>query len=374
VTTGVADDYNPLGSSTTALAWTDLNGDDIAQGTSQVVDGVRQSCVYLTAGCEINFANLSATFGTQALNTYGGYPRTWNLEQGLELQHELLPQLSLTGSWFHGVFNNLTTTINRALQFDGDPAQNSYYTPFTAYNPATGEAFTAYGLKSTATASVRPTDNLDTFDPNRENIYDAFNVEFRARPGRGSQLFGGLSFERELNVTCTSPDNPNSLRFCDDRENGIPFKKNLKLAGSFPLPYGITLSGSLQSNQPFEATSARSMTFTTGTTRYPATCPAPCPAGQIIVPRSVANQTTMTIALVPEGTVLVERITQFDFKVSRTFRFGRVSVLPTFEMFNVNNSDAIISYQSTSILSAAYLAPNSIMQPRMVGVGTTVRW
>jgi hypothetical protein len=88
----------------------------------------------------------------------------------------------------------------------------------------------------------------------------------------------------------------------------------------------------------------------------------------------VANQTTMTIALVPEGTVLVERITQFDFKVSRTFRFGRVSVLPTFEMFNVNNSDAIISYQSTSILSAAYLAPNSIMQPRMVGVGTTVRW
>jgi hypothetical protein len=40
----------------------------------------------------------------------------------------------------------------------------------------------------------------------------------------------------------------------------------------------------------------------------------------------------------------------------------------------LNNSDAIISYQSQSILSPAYLAPNSIMQPRMIGVGATVRW
>jgi hypothetical protein len=60
--------------------------------------------------------------------------------------------------------------------------------------------------------------------------------------------------------------------------------------------------------------------------------------------------------------------------VARTFRFGRVSVLPTFEVFNINNSDAIISYQSTNILSGQYLAPNSIMQPRMIGVGATVRW
>jgi hypothetical protein len=45
-----------------------------------------------------------------------------------------------------------------------------------------------------------------------------------------------------------------------------------------------------------------------------------------------------------------------------------------FEMFNVNNSDAIISYQSFSILSAQYLAPNSIMQPRMIGVGAQMKW
>lgn len=371
-TTGIADGYNPLASTTQALPWSDLNGDNTAQGTSQIVNGVRVSCVYLSPGCEINFAQLGTTFGTVSLNTYGNYPRTWNVEHGLEVQHELLPRLSITGSWYHGTFHNLTTTINRAVEFNGDPTQNPFFTPFTVYDPRDGSAITVYGLNANATASFRPTDNLDTFDPNRERIYNAFNWEFKARPGGGAQVFGGMSIERQLDVNCTAPDNPNSLRFCNDRENDIMFRKSLKLAGSYPLPYGITFSAVLQSNE--SPTSTRTMAITRGTTRYPANCPAPCPAGQIIGPSAIQNQTTLTVALVPERNTTVERITQLDFKVSKTFKFNRVSVLPTFEMFNVNNSDAIISYQSTSILSAQYLAPNSIMQPRMVGIGAQVKW
>jgi hypothetical protein len=186
-----------------------------------------------------------------------------------------------------------------------------------------------------------------------------------------------MSFERQLEVNCTSPDNPNTLRFCDDRDNGIPFAKTLKLAGSYPLMYGITFSAVLQSNQPSPPTTnatTTNMTFTRGTTLYPKTCPAPCPAGAIIGATSVMNQTSLTVALNPPQLFFNERITQFDIKVSKTFKVNRLSVSPVFEMFNVNNSDAIISYQSMSILSAQYLAPNSIMQPRMIGVGAQVRW
>jgi hypothetical protein len=377
-TTGIADQYNPLASTTQALPWTDLNRDNTAQGNSTIVNGVRQSCVYLSPGCEINFAQLGTTFGTVSLNTYGDYPRTYNIEHGLEVQHELFPRLSVTGSWFHGSFSNLTTTINRALQFTGgSPENNPFYTPFTIYDPRDGSPITAYGLNANATASFRPTDNLDTFDPERERIYNAFNLEFRARPGAGAQVFGGMSFERQLDVNCTSPDNPNSRRLCDDRDNDIPFKKNLKIAGSYPLPYGITFSAVLQSNESPSATSAatsRNMTITRGTTRYPASCPAPCPAGAIIGPSAIQNQTSLVVALEPFNASFAERITQLDLKLSKTFKLNRVTVSPVFEMFNVNNSDAIISYQSMSILSAQYLAPNSIMQPRMIGIGAQVRW
>ena len=94
------------------------------------------------------------------------------------------------------------------------------------------------------------------------------------------------------------------------------------------------------------------MTATRGATRYPANCPSPCPAGEIILPTAVFSQPSMTFNLDAENAVLVERITQLDFKVTRTFRFNRVSVIPTFEVFNVNNSDAIISYVTTNALSA----------------------
>ncbi len=362
-TTGTTDNYTPLAVTSRTLTWTDLNGDDIAQG--------ELGCTYLTAGCEINFATLPSNFGSRSLNEYGNYPRTWNLEHGLELQHELIPQLSVTVSWFHGAFHNLTATINRTLQTSGDPAANPNYTPFTVYNPLTGEAITAYGLNADKRSAA--VDNLDTVDPNREQIYNSYNVEFRLRPGHGAQIFGGIAIERQLDVNCTAPDNPNSLRFCNDKQNDIPYKQNLKLAGSYPLPGGVNVSVAFQSNESPD--SARVMTFVRGSTKYPSTCPAPCPAGSVIGPTSVMGQSSLSIALQPSGSTRVERITQLDLKFAKTFRVQRVSFAPTLEIFNVANADTIVSYVSTSALSSSgFLKPNSILQGRLIGIGAQVRW
>jgi hypothetical protein len=374
-TTGIAADYNPLRSLTSAsLPWRDLNGDDIAQGGRTFnADGTVTNCVFLTPGCEIDLTNLAPNFGVAALNTYGNYPRTWNLESGLEIQHELLPRLSVSGSWFKGNFHNLTATINQSWAAEGDPARNPHYTPFTIYNVLTGDPITVYARSR----ENRPTLNLDTFDPNRERKYEAFNFEFRARPGRAN-VFGGLSVERQLDVNCTAPDDPNSLRFCDDTQNGVPYRKNFKLAGSLPLPWDINFSAVLQSNEGIasrnNASGGMYMGLVRGSTRYPADCPSPCPASQIIMPTTSFGQTSMNVQLVDGDTLFSERITQLDFKISRTFRAGRVTMTPTFEVFNINNSDAIISYSSTNVLVASYLRPNSIMQPRFYGFGFTTRW
>ncbi|MGQ0735207.1 MAG: TonB-dependent receptor [Acidobacteriota bacterium] len=355
-TTNIAANYNPLLSQTTTLPWRDVNGNDIAEGD-------RGCTGYPRVGCEIDFSTLSSNFGIAALNEYGRYPREWNLESGLELQHELLPRLSVSGTWFRGSFHNLPTTINQSWSA-------ADYSPYTVYNPQTGEPIQIFARSREAAA--RPTRNLDTYDPDRERQYEAFNVEFQARPGRGMNMFGGVSIERQLDVTCTTPDDPNSLRFCNDHDNGVPFRKTLKLAGSVPLAWGVTVSAVLQSNHG--VTSSRTIAPTRGVTRYPSTCPAPCPAGDIILPTALFGQSSMTIPLVDGDTVYTERITQLDLKVSKTVRFGRLSVTPTFEAFNINNSDAIISYVSTNALNAAFLRPNSIMQGRIIGVGFVTRW
>jgi hypothetical protein len=362
--TGIADGYNGLVSATSSsLAWTDLNRDDIAQGA--------RGCVYLSAGCEINFTQLSSNFGTAALNRYGNFPRTWNLESAVELQHELLPRLSVSGSWFHGTFHNLTATYHTEWTY-------ADYTPIQIFNPMTGTPITVYNRS--AAANSRPADSLDTFDPERQRIYNSYSFEFNARPGRGARIFGGLSIEREINVNCTNPDNPNSLRFCDERhlEDGfaIPFRKNLRLAGSVPIKYGVTLSGSLQSNRgvAIGSTTAGSASYAIGaTTRYPANCPALCPAGALVIGPAL-TVTTLTVPLVPYLVNVADRINQLDVKASKTFRFGRASVAPSLELFNLINPDQIVSYVSTGYATSSYLRPNSIVQGRILGLSVQTRW
>jgi hypothetical protein len=371
-TTGVADSYNALVSATSSsLAWTDLNRDDIAQG--------ERNCVYLSPGCEINFAQLSSNFGTAALNRYGDYPRTWNLESAVELQHELLPRLSVSGAWFHGDFHNLTSTYHTEWTY-------ADYAPIEIFNPMTGTPITVYNRS--AAANARPSDILDSYDPERKRIYNSVSGEFNWRIGRGARMFGGLSVERELNVNCTQPDNPNFQRFCDERhlEDGfsIPWRKNLRLAASYPAPWGITLSGSLQSNRGVAigtapgstTTPPNSASFAVGAaTRYPANCPAPCPANALVIGPAL-TVTTLTVPLVPYLVDVADRINQLDLKASKTFRMmsGRVTIAPSLEIFNLIDPDQIVSYVSTSYATASYLRPNSIVQGRIIGVGVQTRW
>jgi hypothetical protein len=115
------------------------------------------------------------------------------------------------------------------------------------------------------------------------------------------------------------------------------------------------------------------MTITRGSTRYPSNCPAPCPAGQVILPSSF-QPASINVELEAPHATFTERINQLDLKVAKNFKVNRFTVSPQLEIFNINNSDAIISYVSTSALSSSYLYANSVMQPRMIGVSAQVKW
>ena len=62
---------------------------------------------------------------------------------------------------------------------------------------------------------------------------------------KGGNIYGGASIGRQLTSSC-EVDDPNSLRYCDLSELDIPYMTQFKLAGSYPLPYDIQMSGSWQ--------------------------------------------------------------------------------------------------------------------------------
>ncbi|MDR1990774.1 MAG: hypothetical protein LBQ09_11165, partial [Acidobacteriaceae bacterium] len=385
-TQSIASGFNPLRIptiTTARLPWVDKNGDNIAEGSPTFdANGNAIKCDFVNdPTCEIDMTNLPPNFGQlSATGTYGGFPRQYSIEQGIEVQHELLPRLSVTGSYYYGIYRNLTNTINR----NQTPAD---FTAVQVFNPVNGTPLTVYNQNGAAPAI----NNYTFVDPTRKSVFDSSSAEFRLRAGRGATFFGGMTWDRSRTRNCTVglQQNPNSLQYCDtfNLENGdkVPYAKNVRLNGSYPLPwYGLIVSGTFQSNDggalPETWTLTKTTKYPDGTAAFLAAnvpvpaCPAPCTPGAVVIP--ALTQTSLSVALRPSSSARYERLNQLDLKIGKTFKVRGVTFSPNLEAFNLTNTDMVITYSSTSyaIAGGSYLKPNSIIQGRIIGIGTAVRW
>src|SRR4029079_8310848 len=118
------------------------------------------------------------------------------------------------------------------------------YSRVDVVSPIDGSIIPMYNVRPAALPRVT---HIVFADDHQNEWYDGFEMSFNARLPRGATLFGGTTAERMMWTLCNEESNPNNLLYCDSRDSGIPFRTQLKLSGSYPLPYGITLSGSLQS-------------------------------------------------------------------------------------------------------------------------------
>ena len=375
-TTQFATRYNPLALTSASLQWTDMNGDDIAQG--------QLGCTYLTAGCEINLAQLPANFGRVQLGRVDpDFKRVYNIETTAGVQHELLPRVSLSANWYRRTFHRLRVTDNVARTM-------ADYIPFQIFNPMTGQPMTIYDVTPAAISRV---DNLDlNAGDERKHTYTGFDLNVQSRLPRGGTFFGGFVSERNLRNICDEPDDPNMLLYCDDWANDIPFRSTLKLAGSYPVGWGISVSASLQSaaGRPLGGTTTTGNKISgpgygdTGSpvgsqfliarnnTRDPANCPAPCPAGAIVAP--TLTSASVTIPLVAPGIEFLPRHNQLDLSFAKNFTVSAYRLQAQADIFNVANNNTVLGYRSTNFATTSYLQPSSVLQGRMFRLGMQVRW
>jgi hypothetical protein len=379
-TTLFANTYNPLAITGQNLTWTDVNRDDIAQGAL--------GCVFLTPGCEINFAQLPSNFGQRQLNRVDpNFKRTYNIETTAGVQHELMARVSVSTNFYRRTFHRLRVTDN-LLRTTSD------YTPVSVFNPITGQPLTIYNLNAAALPRV---DNYDTnAGPERRQVYTGFDFNVNARLPGGATLFGGFVTERTTRAICDEPDDPNMLLFCDDAENDIPFRPQLKLSGTYPFRYGIQVSAALQSlaGRPIGGLAVTAgvtpvnkisgpgygdtgspvgtQWLLSPTTRYPANCPAPCPAGAFVIP--TLTTASLTVPLVAPGTEFLPRLNQLDLSIGKWFEVRSVRVQGQVDIFNAFNASTELGYRSTNATTATYLVPSSILQGRQVRLGLQMKW
>jgi hypothetical protein len=405
-TTTFASLYNPAAQATASAAWTDLNGDDIAQGT--------RGCVYLTTGCEINFATVPTNFGVIALsspdpNIKRPYVDQYNVGATRELGRGVAASLE----WFHNDSKNIWERNNvlRPGTYTNGRVHNASYRPVTVFSPIDGTPITVYDFVSTAAA--RAVQNVDTNDRNVSQSYNAIELNVNARLPRGARLFGGLATDRAIAMTCSgAATDPNFLitiggtNYCDQHNSAIPWRTQFKLAGTVPLPWaGVILSGSYQglpgyllgtqSLPGLASGGAGTPTFTSfsgigsvwtvlRTSRY-TTCPGNsakqgCVVGALVAPGLVGA--SLRVPLVAPGTEMTPRLNQIDFSIAKRISIGRFHFDPRIDIFNALNSDDYYTVRSTTytpsptagVSGGAYMLPGSVLQGRLLRVGAVVNW
>jgi hypothetical protein len=154
----------------------------------------------------------------------------------------------------------------------------------------------------------------------------------------------------------------NSRRFC---RTETPFLTQLKLLGSYTLPWAIQLAGTFQSIPGPEITA--SSTFTSVQV-------APS------LGRSLSSGSTVPVALVEPATLYGERLNQVDLRVTKIFTTGQTRLQAMVDVYNVTNGNTVLVlsnvYGATAgaLTGSAWLRPQAILPARIVKFGVQINY
>jgi hypothetical protein len=327
---GFASTYNPAVFSTDQRTWDDLNRDDIAQENEigpprNVTFGIRRN-------------------QNPDPDIKRPYQRVWDVG----IQHELLKNLSVSASYNQRSFYNIIWTDNLAI------APSDYAVILIPDPRGNGEMIPVYNVSNSVFGRVN---ELDTNSSNNTRAYRGVDVSFNLRLPRGASVFGGTSTGHTITQTCDVED-PNyiiggtaGVRFCDQTQHDIPLLTVFKLSGTYPLPYGIRLSGTLQ--------------HTPGTERF-----ITYQVTRAQVPTLTAA--SVNVRLSEPGTEYNDTVDQLDFTVSKSFRKRNYEIRPELSLFNAFNANPVLT--QTNTYGPALNNAITILPARMMRLGLTLRF
>jgi hypothetical protein len=325
------------------------------------------------------FGQVVVTTRYDEAQTQGFGVRPYNWGTSLSVQHELFPRVSVSAGYFRRwygnfnlVFGNTPVTQNRAVT-------NADFTTYCITAPVDprlpgGGGNPICGFYDVSVAKFGQNDNLITGAEKfgkQADVYDGFDFTFNAHLTNRALLGGGLNLGRErtnncyvigdrsLLFTATSPRAP---AFCDVHP---PMRPSLTLQAAYPLPWwGIQAAATFQS----------------------------LPGPQILAQRPTSNalirpslgrnlascgdaptcNDTVTLDLIPPGTLYGDRINQVDIRVSKEWRAGHTLVRPIVSVYNLLNANPVLQYNSR--YNTSWPAPTAILTARFLDFGIQVQF
>jgi hypothetical protein len=376
--TTISDQNNPITTSVnlTGRAWNDAN-------RNYVPDCVLANFAANGECGPIQNQNFGRTnpsanrWADDALRGFG--IREYNWDFTTEVEHELRPGVSLSAGYYRNWYGNFLVIDNLATAPDDFDA-------FCIAAPR-DQRLPGGGGHQVCASDIKPTkfgqvSNLVTQASNFGDLVrvnDYFNISINTRLGSGIQFGGGVDTGRSVSDTCFIVDNPQydmmigpvgtpvamGRQYC---RVVTPFEgqTQVKLHGSYPLPWDIVVSGAYQdmSGPTIEA-------FHSATTAEIAPALGRNLAGGVRA--TSLTSPPFALQLMEPQTVFDARIRRLDLRVGKTVRLPRQGRLQlNLDAYNVTNSNSIRATNTS--YGPRWLNVNSLLDPRIFVMSATISY
>jgi hypothetical protein len=357
---------------TTTRTWTDANNNWVAD--CDLVSPAPQDL--RATGGDFCGANASANFGTPVFDSTldpgllsGWGVRSGDWQWGASVQQEVLPRVAVDIGYQRRWLVNSSVIDNRARAAT-DHTVFGVTIPVDSRLPGGGGGVLEGLYNVTPEAATRLNDNFETLSSNIgewARPSDSVNLNVTARMRNSVMLQGGFNTGNSTNDYCgvraqipewtvlgaQSPTNP----WCDTSSG---WQTRATALGSYVIPkVDVQVSGTFRSDpgQQLAANWTAANAATVGLNR----------------PFAGLGSQTITVNLIEPGTLYGERVNQVDMRFAKVLRFGRTRTLVGFDVYNISNSAAVLTYNQTfSPTTTTWLRPTSVLQARFVKISAQI--
>jgi len=318
---------------------------------------------------------LTNNFDPSILNGWGIRPSDWT--SGLSLQQQIRSRSSVEIAYTRRQYRGFFVVDNLSIQ-------PSDLTPFTIAAPMDarlpgGGGYAVSGLYDVVPDKAGQVDNFVTDSARYGSWYQYFQgidltVNVQAR--NGFTLMGGTSTGQTVADSCDV--RAHLPEFSTATTGSTAFGPGLTGSAVTPLsPYCRVAFGILtQVRGLFTYVLPKIDVELTGTfqnkpgamlaANYAATNADVAPSLGRPLSGNAAN---VTVNLVRPGTMYGDRANQLDFRATKILKVGRSRTRLGVEIYNILNSSAVLTYNSTFVPGGTWLQPLTLLTPRFFKLG-----
>jgi hypothetical protein len=370
-------DLNPLQrlALSTTRSWTDANHDFVPDCdlNNRALNG---ECGAMT-NQNLGTATINRDWDPNYISGWGARPYNWATD--ISVQQALASRVSLTVGYFRRWFGNWYATQNLATTV-------ADYTPFSILAPSDprlpdGGGYVIDGLYNLVPGKVGQVHEYSqassNIAPQTEN-WHGVDAIVNARLGPGFTAQGGLSTGRRLADNCAlraaNPYLGSNGTFSVQNDTRPPTTIN---DATLTNPY-------CRLEEPFLTQVRGLATYTIPKVDVQAALtwqsnPGPELGANFVVSNAIVRQTlgrdlsgnaaNITVPLIPPATYYGNRVNEFDLRLAKIVRMGRVRARINVDIYNLTNTDTPLSYSNTFIPGGVWLTPTSLLPARFLKLG-----